>query len=88
MPFGLPDPTFTTFPAPVRLELDAALKKAIADLPEHRTGAATVTATRTGIEAGGAYQPQPRLIFSGWAARLWGGDWQAGARATVLWGKR
>ncbi len=69
------------FPQPVPFQLDAAIKKAVAALPTASRGAAEVTATLEGLEASIAYRPRQGLTLGGYAARLWGGGWQAGARA-------
>lgn len=82
----MPFPASVSFPRPVSFEMDAALKSAVADLPASSRGQMSATVTRTGIEARVAYQPRPFLTLGGYAARLWGGGWQAGARAVLTFG--
>jgi hypothetical protein len=67
--------------------LRAGLDRAV-DQVRAGQGELAVTATRRGIEASLGYKPKSWLSVGGYAGRLWGGGWDAGARATVTWGKR
>jgi hypothetical protein len=64
----------------------AGLDRAV-DRQRPRQGELAVTATRRGLEASLGYKPKSWLSIGGYAGRLWGGGWDAGARAAVTWGK-
>jgi hypothetical protein len=84
----MPSPSVsTTWPTPVRMELAREIDRAVAAVQDGQ-GQATVTATRRGVEASLAYKPASWLSVGGYAARLWGGGWEAGARAVAVWGRR
>ncbi len=78
----------TTFPVPIPLDLDRAIDRAIATVPDDRRGEATLTASLRGVEASVGYRPTSWLSTGGYATRLWGGGWEAGARVRVAWGRR
>lgn len=69
----------------LRVRLDDVLQR----VPSAKRGAATVAVTRAGVEAElGVRRPLGRgLEFSGsgYAGKLWGGGWDAGVRAAILW---
>lgn len=75
----------TTFPKPVSLDLSRAIDTAVSQVLTGQ-GQATVTATLRGVEASVGYKPKSWLSVGGYAARLWGGGFEAGARLTVLFG--
>jgi len=50
-------------------------------------GELSVTSTLRGVEAAIGYRPKSWLNLSGYAGRTWAGSVEAGARASVAWGK-
>jgi hypothetical protein len=39
------------------------------------------------MEAGMGYTPKSWLKLSGYAGRQWSGNWDAGVRGTIAWGR-
>lgn len=65
--------------------LDAAVKKAIADVPDGKTRQVTLGATLTGAEVSFGWKTGSLWNIGGYAKKLWGGGYEAGARATRAW---
>ena len=72
---------------PVSGPLQASLDRIRAQVPDTAIGGghATAAVTLRGVEIGAAWQPARDLWLTGYAGRMWGGGWEAGARATYSW---
>lgn len=84
-----------TIARPLSDAMRSRLDETLARIPSGRTGAASIAVTKDqnggGIEAelGVRKTITPSLDFvgSGFAGKLWGGGWSAGARAAILFGR-
>jgi hypothetical protein len=69
--------------------MSAALRESIEDavraIPTGKKGQVTAAATLRGVQFDAGYQAKEWLSVGGYAARLWQGEWEAGAKATVTW---
>jgi hypothetical protein len=65
--------------------LDAAIARAAAKLRADQRGTVITTLTLDGWEVSIGQRGPMGGLFSGYAQRVWGGGWQAGARAQWEW---
>jgi len=65
--------------------MDAELTRLRSLIAADKKGYATIGLSLTGVELGAAYKPKSWLTLSGYAARQWGGGWEAGSRAIFSW---
>lgn len=95
-----PDSTTTTLPSPpaptagpapvdttpilapgLRASIDAAMH----ELPAGKRGQLTAGVSLTGVEVGVSQRGPLGFLVGGYAKRLWGGGYEAGARAIKTW---
>lgn len=70
---------------PISDALAAELEKLKTHVPAGQVGAAHADVSLQGVEFGAAWQPRPGLWLTGYAGRMWGGGWQAGAKLAYTW---
>jgi hypothetical protein len=69
---------------PVTPGLEAALRKAVAEVPIDKTLQANASITNRGVGASFGWKPRPSVSIGGYAAKLWGGGYEAGARIQFI----
>jgi len=72
-------------PTPISASLGAAIDRMRTSVPAGKRIFATGGVSTSGVEAGIGYTPKAWLSVGGYAARLWGGGWTAGARCQIVW---
>lgn len=75
----------TLIARPISDSLAAELERLKAHVPSGKTGEAHADVSLQGVEFGLAWQPQPGLWVTGYAGRMWGGGWEAGAKLAYTW---
>lgn len=80
----LPVPSVLVTP-PLSGALRASIEDAVRAIPTGKKGQATAGVTLRGVQFDVGYQPKDWLSVGGYAAKLWGGGWEAGAKATATW---
>jgi hypothetical protein len=78
-------PPVLIVPRPMSEALRASIDDAVRAIPTGKKGQATAGITLRGVQFDAGYQARPWLNVGGYAARLWQGEWEAGAKATVTW---
>lgn len=77
-----PSKTLTLDNRPISSYLATSFDALKANVQPGKRGYASGGVTLKGVEAGIAWQPKTDLWLTGYAGRLWGGGWEAGARVT------
>lgn len=65
--------------------LKASIDKAVQELPAGKRGQLSAGVSLTGVEVGAATRGPFGFLIGGYAKRLWGGGFEAGARTQVTW---
>ena len=65
--------------------LKASIEQAAKEIPAGQKGHAYTGVSLTGVETGIAQRGPWGILTAGYARRLWGGGWEAGARAWRSW---
>ncbi len=78
---GAPTPATPVLTSSLRASIDHA----VAALPAGKQGHVAVNVSLTGADVSVAQRGPWGLVFGGYAKRLWGGGYEAGARMTTAW---
>jgi hypothetical protein len=78
-------PPVLIVPRPMSVALRESIEDAVRAIPTGKKGQATAAVTNRGVQFDAGYQAKEWLSVGGYAARLWQGEWEAGAKATVTW---
>lgn len=70
---------------PMSASLRASIDEALRAVPGGKRGQATAGVTLKGLQFDVGYKPKSWLTVGGYAAKLWGGGWEAGAKAQAVW---
>ena len=78
-------PVPIVLPRPMSGSLRAAIDDAVKAIPAGKRGHVTAAATLRGVQVEAGVKPKDWLSVGGYAGKLWGGGWEAGAKATATW---
>ncbi len=78
-------PALVSLPSPLTDSLRASIDAAVRAIPSGKKGQATAGVSLRGVQFDVGYQAKPWLNVGGYAGKLWGGGWEAGAKATATW---
>jgi len=78
-------PALVSLARPMSADLSAAISDAVRAIPSGKKGYASAGVTLQGMQFEVGAKPKSWLNVGGYAAKLWGGGWQAGAKAQVVW---
>jgi hypothetical protein len=67
------------------MALRESIEDAVRAIPTGKKGQATAAVTNRGYQVDVGYRQNNWLTYGGFAGRLWGGELEAGAKATVTW---
>jgi len=65
--------------------LKAAVSSALQDVPYGKTGRVGFGVTTTGAEVSIGWKPTSIFEVGGYAKKLWGGGYVAGAQGQIIW---
>lgn len=65
--------------------LRASIDSAVRAIPTGKRGHVTAAVTLDGVQVDAGVKPKDWLTVGGYAGKLWGQGWNAGAKATVTW---
>lgn len=70
---------------PISAQMQAEIDKAVASVPAGKRGRLNVGLSNTGTSLTVGYKPTSWFGLGGYAGKLWGGGWNAGAAGQVTW---
>jgi hypothetical protein len=69
----------------LRPDIRASIDDAVRRIPTGKRGHAGLVVSTRGVGVESGYRPTSWLDVGGYAGRPWGGQWEAAARARVVW---